>query len=123
MVQSIIKRNGFEIPKVSYSTFNLTLKEVVKAAGIDCNVTYVRTKGGKSETITEPKWKLVGSHTARRSFATNAYLSGVPTISIMKMTGHKTESSFMKYIKISLTENARILQSHSFFTASPDAVQ
>ena len=122
MVQSIIKRYDFEIPKVPYLTFNKTIKDVVQAAEIDYDVTYVETKGGISETRTEPKWKLVSSHTARRSFATNAYLSGVPTIAIMKMTGHKTESSFMKYIKITLTENAKILQNHIFFTNNPDAV-
>ena len=67
---------------------------------LSCIVWVLRTI---RETVTEPKWKLAGSHTARRSFTANAYLSGVPTISIMKMTGHKTESSFMKYIKITLT--------------------
>ena len=123
IVQSIIKRNNYEIPKVSYSKFNDPLKEVVKMAGIDYNVSFTETRGGKTETKTEPKWKLVGSHTARRSFATNAYLSGVPTISIMKMTGHKTERSFMDYIKITLEENAKNLQTHSFFTNNPDAVQ
>jgi integrase len=122
IVQAIVKRNNFEIPKVSYLTFNKTLKDVVKTAGITYDVTYIRTRGGKSSAVTEPKWKLIGSHTARRSFATNAYLSGVPTIAIMKMTGHKTESSFMKYIKITLTENAKILQNHSFFKTNPDAV-
>ena len=121
IVQSIIKKNNNEIPKVPYFLFNITLREVVKTAEINSEVTYIKTRGGKSETVTEPKWKLVGSHTARRSFATNAYLSGVPTISIMKMTGHKTELSFMKYIKITLTENAKILQQHSFFTKNPDA--
>lgn len=54
-------------------------------------------------------------HTARRSFATNAYLAGLPPISIMKITGHKTESSFMKYIKISEKENAIQLKGHEFF--------
>ena len=123
IVQSIIERNNNEIPKVSYQSFNETLKEVVKDAKINYNVIYTKTRGGVTKTFTEPKWKLVSSHTARRSFATNAYLSGVPTIAIMKMTGHKTESSFMKYIKISLTENAKLLQNHSFFTSKPDAVQ
>ena len=118
IVLSILKKHG-EIPKVSYQTFNKSIKEIVKAAGIDYQVSYTETRGKKSETKTAPKWQLVGSHTARRSFATNAYLSGVPTISIMKMTGHKTESSFLKYIKISLTENAKILQNHSFFTNNP----
>jgi integrase len=123
IVQKIIKRNNGEIPKVGYGTFKSTLREICQIAKIDNDVTYVKTRGDKSETITEPKWKLIGSHTARRSFATNAYLGGVPSISIMKMTGHKTESSFMKYIKITLTENAKILQSHQFFTNDPDAVQ
>jgi integrase len=123
VVRSIIGKYGGEIPKVSYPTFNETLRKVVKAAGIDYSVSYTRTRGGISETVTEPKWKLVGSHTARRSFATNAHLSGVPAISIMKMTGHRTESSFMKYIRITLTENARLLQNHSFFNGDSDAVQ
>ena len=55
------------------------------------------------------------TYTARRSFATNAYLAGLPPISIMKITGHKTESSFMKYIKISEKENAIQLKGHEFF--------
>jgi integrase len=123
IVKDIMKRNNYEIPKAYYDTFNDVLKDICRIAGIDDNVIFTQTRGGKSETKMEPKWKLVGSHTARRSFATNAYLSGVPTISIMKMTGHKTEASFMKYIKISLTENAKILQNHHFFTNNPNAVQ
>ncbi len=122
IIQSIIKRNNNEIPKVAYPTFTVAIKDVVKAAKIDYKVSYIETKGGRSEVKIEPKWKLVSSHTARRSFATNAYLAGVPTISIMKMTGHKTESSFMKYIKITLEENAKKLQNHTFFSKVPDAV-
>jgi len=39
----------------------------------------------------------------------------VPTISIMKITGHRTEKSFMKYIRISQEENANKLTHHPFF--------
>ena len=46
-----------------------------------------------------PLSELVSSHTARRSFATNAFNAGVPAITIMSVTGHLTESAFMKYIK------------------------
>ena len=74
-----------------------------------------RTKGTLTCAETKPKYDLVTSHTARRSFATNAYLAGLPPISIMKITGHKTESSFMKYIKISEKENAIQLKGHEFF--------
>ena len=66
-------------------------------------------------TTTTPKYDLVTSHTARRSFATNAFLADVPVLAIMKITGHKTETSFMKYIKMSSKDNAMKLQSHRFF--------
>ena len=65
-----------------------------------------------------PKYQLVSSHTARRSFATNAYKSGVPTIAIMKITGHTKESTFLKYIKVSAQENADMLSRHPFFANS-----
>ena len=40
------------------------------------------------------------------------YIAGIPTLSIMKITGHKTEKAFLKYIKISEEENAEILTKH-----------
>jgi len=33
----------------------------------------------------------------------------------MKITGHKTESAFMKYIKMSAKDNATKMKSHKFF--------
>lgn len=41
----------------------------------------------------------LSSHTARRSFATNMILSGVPMHLVMKMTGHTTEKSFRAYVR------------------------
>ena len=44
-----------------------------------------------------PKWKLVSSHIGRRSFATNFY-GEIPTTYLTYITGHSTESMFLKYI-------------------------
>jgi integrase len=60
----------------------------------------METSGGVRKEKTYPKYKLVTSHTARRSFATNAFKQGVPSLAIMQITGHRTETSFMRYIKI-----------------------
>ena len=90
-------------------------KRIAKKAEINEPILLQRTKGTLTYAETKPKYDLVTSHTARRSFATNAYLAGLPPISIMKITGHKTESSFMKYIKISEKENAIQLKGHEFF--------
>ena len=51
----------------------------------------------------------ITTHSARRSFATNQYLAGFPSISIMKLTGHRTEKAFMKYIKVTSKEHAQKL--------------
>jgi integrase len=43
------------------------------------------------------KWELVSFHIGRRSFAKN-HFGKIPTPIIMAATGHKSESSFLKYI-------------------------
>jgi hypothetical protein len=52
------------------------------------------------------------NHTARRSFATNFYLQGFPTIDLMRITGHKTEPSFLKYIRVTKLDTAKRLSEH-----------
>ena len=46
---------------------------------------------------------------ARRSFCTNMYLLGVPVMTIMAISGNRTEKSFRSYIKESGEEHARIM--------------
>ena len=62
------------------------------------------------------KTRQMKTHTARCSGATNMYLAGIPTIAIMKITGHKTEREFMKYIKITEEQTALELMSHPYFS-------
>ncbi len=111
-----ILESGFDISApITDQHINLNIKKVCRLVGLDDIVSVYRTEGGKLIERKFKKWELVCTHTARRSGATNMYLAGVPSISIMKITGHKTENSFMKYIKISQEENAKLLADHSFF--------
>ena len=115
-VKEIIKKyNGSLPPAISNQPMNRYLKEIADLAEINETIITTITRGGKKERETTKKSDLVTTHTARRSFATNAYLMNVPTISIMKITGHRTEKSFMKYIRISQEENANKLSNHPFF--------
>lgn len=70
-----------EYHKISLQKINTYIKEACKIVGIK-------------------DWEKVTSHTARRSFATNAVLAGIDIHLIMKITGHKTESEFRKYVRI-----------------------
>jgi len=57
----------------------------------------------------------VSTHTARRSFATNAYLDGIPAKQIMFITGHAKESTFFNYIHITQKQSAAQLSNETFF--------
>jgi hypothetical protein len=100
---------------ISNQNFNVFIKEVCRLAGINVSTFVIRTVGGKKKRTTQPKYKFVSSHTARRHFATNAYKTGVPSLAIMSMTGHKTEMEFLKFIKVSKEEHAKLLSQHGFF--------
>jgi integrase len=116
IVREIFERYGQYPPKVQCNqATNRMLKELCRKAGITGLTTIMETRGGVREEKSYAKCDMVTTHTARRSFATNAYLNSIPAISIMKMTGHKTESSFMRYIRIGIEENAKTLQEHQFF--------
>ncbi len=115
-IRQILRKYNNEFPKaISNQKFNDYIKEVVKKVGVDEEIPVQRKKRDLCYVEKIPKYELITSHTARRSFATNAYLADIPAISIMKITGHKTEAAFMKYIKISEEENAIQLQTSKFF--------
>ena len=108
--------SGFDLSiSLSDAKTRLYIKDICKFVKIDDLVEVRESVSGKLVTNRYPKWQLVGTHTARRSFATNAYKAGVPPISIMKITGHTKESTFMKYIRVSSEENAEMLMEHPFF--------
>ena len=115
-VEEILNRYNGGIPEIyTNQGMNRILKRIGKLAGLDEPVIIRENRKGISYKLTLPKYELISSHTARRSFATNAYLSGVPSISNMRITGHRTEKAFMQYIKVSQEENAIQLAGHSFF--------
>ena len=117
VVTLIIEKYNGQIPKgISNQKFNNYIKDVARLAGITEPLSYNETRGNLSVMKTCPKWERISSHTARRSFATNAYLAGVPTIAIMKITGHKTEKAFLRYIRVTNDENAMVIARHEFFS-------
>lgn len=116
VIREILEKHDFELPRlISNQKFNDYIKEVAKKAEIDELILVEETKGTLRTRRKEKKYNLISAHTARRSFATNAFKAGIPSIQIMKMTGHKSEASFLRYIKVDNKENANILKEHSFF--------
>ena len=109
----IVKYNGKLPRSISNQKTNEYLKELGKLMpSLSATTSKTFTKGGMKVTQTFEKWEVLCSHTARRSFATNEYLAGTPTITIMAITGHKTEKAFLRYIKLTPNEHAKLLKLH-----------
>jgi len=82
------------------NTFNKLIKIIAEKAGIEDEIIVTQKRGGERIDKTFKKYELIASNTCRRSFCTNEYLKSTPTIFIMKISGHKTERNFLKYIKV-----------------------
>jgi integrase len=98
---------------ISNQKMNEYLKEVCSMVkSLQGRVMVSSTVAGTQKKVIKEKWKLVSTHTARRSFATNLYEDKCPVLSIMAITGHKTESSFRSYIRLTSQDHAKIVQGY-----------
>jgi integrase len=89
-----------QFPTYSYSQlFNMHIKQICKIAGITKRVTgyKMHAKPRRKLKGVFKKYELITAHDLRRSFATN-YYSKVETPILMRITGHKKESTFLEYI-------------------------
>ena len=118
-IHPIIRRMidaGFDISTpITDQKINKQIKHIARMAGITQMVEATKIINHKAVVGHYPKCDVITTHTARRSAATNMYKAGIPSISIMKITGHTTEKAFMKYIKISAEENAELMAKNKFF--------
>lgn len=129
-IKEILLKRGGNLPnQISDAKFNEYVKEVCKEAGFIQtvegakminkkdekdffpNIEIISKNKNRKEFGMYPKHELITSHTCRRSFASNLY-GNLPNMTIMAITGHKTESQFLKYIKITPKENAEKLKDH-----------
>ncbi len=112
VVAAIIENYGGSLPgSISNQKTNEYLKEICKQIKIlEAKESKTTTIGGKKVTVIKQRWELISTHTARRTFATMQYNAGVPSITIMAITGHKTEKDFLKYIKVTPDEHAVKMQ-------------
>lgn len=120
IVIEILKKYNWEFPpkmnrtsKESFTIkYNKLAKDLLKEIGITRKVTKVkRTKKGMPNIYgNNPINEVYSSHDNRRTFAT--YYEGKLNRSlIMKVTGHKTEQSYLRYtgaVEINKTEIRRV---------------
>ena len=96
---AILDKYNYEAPyKGDISNFNKGVKELLKIIGFSEEIKRETRINGHIVTNFIPKYKLISSHTARRTFATVNVLRGHKVNEIRRATGHKTETAFDRYI-------------------------
>lgn len=98
-LKAILEKYNYQVPHLADQVINRYIKDIAKDAGLTELVEIETTKGGTPKKEKIEKYKLVHSHTARRTGATLMYLAGVDLYDIMKVTGHASPKMLKKYIK------------------------
>ena len=107
--KKILQKYNYELPRISKTNLNKYIKEVGELAGINEVSIKDTYRAGKEVSIRMRKNERISSHTARRSFATNMYNRGYAIYYLMQITGHKKESDFLNYIKVTNEEAVKII--------------
>ena len=95
----ILEKYDYKSPLTTdISCYDKYLKELLQYVGFDEMIKRETKINGFIEVTYTPKWKLISSHTARRTFATVNVIRGYRQSEIRRATGHRSESSFEKYI-------------------------
>lgn len=114
-LRDILAKYNNKLPHLCDQTINICIKEIGKRAGIDDIIEYTSTKGGKEHILKAPKYELITSHTARRTFATQADLDGMDSFDIRRITGHSSDKMLARYIKSTAHDAARMMARKSSF--------
>ena len=101
---------GLALPVISNQKMNDYLKDLCELCGFNEPVTKVYYRGGQRIEETRPKWELVGTHAARRSFICYALTKGIPPQIVMKFTGHNDYKAMKPYIDIAGADAAAAMQ-------------
>lgn len=88
------------LPKISAQKLNDYIKECCETAEINTPTMFIKYYGGKAKEEVLPKYKLITSHVARKTFLTNSILLGMNYMAAKAIGGHKKEKNFNKYVKV-----------------------
>lgn len=112
-VEKILAKYGGRLPKTYDQKLNERIKIVGRLLGWRENAGLTERHGLMEVRSRKKFYECIKTHTARRTFATNAYKNGISLASIMAVTGHSSEQMLRKYLKLDSKERA-ILAAEEF---------
>jgi len=96
----ILERYDYEAPyKATIGNYNFYLHQLMKDIGLDDPVRIEERVDGKLVTENVPKWRLITSHTARRTAITVNVLRGHNIHGVKRCSGHTDLRVFDNYVR------------------------
>jgi integrase len=95
--REIGEKYSFRFPKYSLQYFNREITKICREAKITNLVNLTRYQGSNLLQLQKPKCDWVSSHTARRTCVSILLEKGVPPTVVMKLTGHSSIQTMMRY--------------------------
>jgi len=106
------------LPQISIQKFNEYISECCQIAGIDTPTVYISyPKGRKKENIA-PKYELIKSHTARKTFASLIYLETKDILLTAQVAGISTDIVKKHYIGLDTEQAQKAIE--KVFNRKPD---
>lgn len=115
-MKAILNKYNGKLPSIPEQYVNKYIKSICLSCGITEELQWKAYKFGKRYIKSAKKWEMVSCHTGRRTACTLMYLAGIPTIDIMKISGHSSEKAFLRYIRVTGEETAIRLADHPYFS-------
>lgn len=112
-IKTILEKRNSILPTISEQKFNLYLKDLCELAKIN-EITLGSIKDPETNRKVRdyyPKYKLISSHSCRRSFVSNHY-GKLDDATIMAISTHRSHSQYIKYVKTTLQEHATKLENY-----------
>ena len=97
-------------PRITNQVCNRAIKMICEACGMTTPIRITRYKGGKRIDEVHPKFELIGTHAARRTFICNALQLGISPTTVMQWTGHASYDSMKPYIAVADDAKAQAMK-------------
>ena len=96
-------------PVISNQKMNDYIKEIGELCGFNEPVKFTYFQSGSRVEEVHPKYEVLTTHAARRTFVCTALALGIPANVVMKITGHSDYSAMKPYIEIAEEEKKKAM--------------
>jgi len=100
----LLEKYNWELTTISSPKFNLAIQSICKKAGFNETIISEKFYGEKKVVKELPRYKLIASHTARRTFITLSAQKNIPDHLVMKGTGIRNYKTFLNYVKLDVNK-------------------